>query len=210
MVSTTLSVPQTVLASISSAVAETISAKSTTAAVSVIINQVFALSLPCADQSSSHSGLSTGAKAGIGVGAGVGGLILLTLAIWFGFVARKRRQKKAANSQATAAPTAPHYSDTTGQMHDKQYQMFPPGTPQSGYPIPPGQVSPPVHQHGFGTQTSWPYSTQDQPGHMSISSEGTHQYGAASPGLPPGYMPEMEASAYRTQVRAQMHEMPTK
>src|SRR5436309_15952422 len=73
VVSTTISVPQTVLASISSVVAETISVKSTTAAVSVIINQVFALSIPCADDSESKStGLSTGAKAGIGGGASVG------------------------------------------------------------------------------------------------------------------------------------------
>ena len=213
VVSTTLSVPQTVLASISSAVAETISAKSTTAAVSVIINQVFALGLPCADDDD-DSGLSTGAKAGIGVGAAVGGLILITLAIWFCLIARKRRQKrreeetKSAAAAAVAAAAQLRYSGAPSQTQAKQYPLFPPPTPQSGYQIASDQFSPPMQQQGFGPQASWSYATQAPLGHMSISSDGTLQYGAANPSVPPRYIPEMEASAYHTQSRSQTHEIP--
>jgi hypothetical protein len=197
-----MSVPQTVLASISSAIAQTISAKSTTAEVSVIINQVFALSLPCGDASSNNSGLSTGAKAGIGVGAAVGGLILITLAVWFGFVAHKHRQKKAAQAQVPANTTGP-------QMYEnKQYSMFPPGSPQAGYPVLPGQLSPPIQQQGYGPHNSWPSPMQPQPGHFSVSSGSMRHYGASSPGLPPGYVSEMPA--YQVQARSQTHEMPGK
>jgi hypothetical protein len=202
MVSTTMSVPQTVLASISSAIAETISAQSTTAAVSVIINQVFALSLPCADENSSGSSLSTGAKAGIGVGVAVGGLILITLVIWFCVLARRRRKKKEAQVPVLAGPP---YTNVPNQMYDnKQYPVSPTAThpPPSGY-----QGSPPIHQQGFGPHGSWqqPPTPVAYSGHVSVSSDGMRQYGAASPGLPPGYM---EASAYHTQARSQTHEMP--
>jgi len=194
VVSTTISVPQTVLASISSAVAASVSVNSTTAAVSVIINQVFALSLPCADDES--TGLSTGAKAGIGVGAGVGGLILLGLALWFCLLARKRRQKKSAEAPVASSTTGPQYGGVPSQMYEnKQYLAFPPGSPQSGYAVPPGPGSPPIPHQSFGPHTLW-------------SSDDMRQYGALSPGLQPGYIAELPA--YQVQARSQMYGMPAK
>jgi hypothetical protein len=200
-----------VLASISSAVAATISVKSTTAAVSVIINQVFALSLPCADDGGDNgesTGLSTGAKAGIGVGAGVGGLILL-FALWFCVVAYKRRQKRRAEASLATSTTGPQYGGASNQTHEnKPYPMFPPGSPQPGYAVPTGPTSLLNPHQSLGTHTSWSPQTHTAPGHMSFSSDGTHQYGASSPGLPPGYIPEMPA--YQVQARSQRHELPTK
>lgn len=208
VVSTTISVPQTVLASISSAVAASLSVKSTTAAVSVIINQVFALSLPCADNYK-ETGLSTGAKAGIGVGAGVGGLILLGLALWFCLLARKRRQKKIAEALAASSTTGPQYGGVPSQMYDnKQYPVFPPRSPQPGYAVPPGQGSPSIPRRSFGPHTSWSSPTHTTQGNMSVSSDDIHQYGASSPGSQPGYIPEMPA--YQVQARSQMHELPAK
>lgn len=204
MLSSTMSIPQPVLASISSAVAATISAKSTTAAVSVIVNQVFALSLPCGPYADGgddddHYGLSTGAKAGIGVGAGVGGLILITLAIWFCVVRPKQRQNRDVRELSVSS-------------HGKQHPpAFPPGTPYSGYPIPPMQVSPPSHQQSFEPQNPWPSPVQPHPDHMSSSSDSARQHGSSSPGLLQGYAlyrPEhmTEMPAYLAQ--AQRHEMP--
>jgi hypothetical protein len=200
-----------VLASISSAVAATISVKSTTAAVSVIINQVFALSLPCADDGGDNgesTGLSTGAKAGIGVGAGVGGLILL-FALSFCLLAYKRRQKKRAEASVATSTTGPQYGGAPSQMHEnKPYPTFPPGSPQPSYAVPTGPNSPLNPHQSLGTHTSWSSQTHIAAGHMSLSSDGTHQYGASSPGLPSGYIPEMPA--YQVQARSQMHELPTK
>ena len=217
MLSSTMSVPQPVLASISSAVAATISAKSTTAAVSVIINQVFALSLPCgpyANNASTSTGLSTGAKAGIGAGAGAGALILITLAIWFCVVRPKLRQSRDARTQPTATDPGPRYSELPVSTHSKHHSpAFPPGTPHSGYAIPPMQVSPPSHQRSFEPQNSWPSLAQPQPypDHMSGSSDSARQYGSSSPGLLSGYVPYRpghmtEMPAYLAQ--AQRHEMP--
>ena len=205
VLSTTISVPQTVLASISSAVVATTSVKSTTVAVSVIINQVFALGLPCADDDNDEpTGLSTGAKAGIGVGAGVGGLILLGLALWFCLLAHKRRQKK----RAATTTTAPQYGGAPNEMHEnKQYPTFLPGSPQPGYAVPTGPGSPLNHHQSLGTDTSWSSQTHTMPGHMSLSSDGIRQYGPLSPGLPTGYIPEMPA--YQVQARSQMNELPT-
>jgi hypothetical protein len=203
-----MSVPQTVLASISSAVAATLSVKSTTAAVSVIINQVFALSLPCADEEE-PTGLSTGAKAGIGVGASVGGLILLGLALWFCLLARKRRQQRRAEAPPASSTTGPQYGGVPNQMYgNTQYPAFPPGSPQPGYAVPPGSGSPPTpHQsphQSFGPHGSWSPPTQTMQGHTSFSSDDMRQYGAWGSGLQPGYIAEMPA--YQAQARSQMHE----
>jgi hypothetical protein len=217
VISTTISVPQTVLASITSAVAATISVKSTTAAVSVIINQVFALSLPCGDDggdnggdNSESTGLSAGAKAGIGVGAAVGGLILLGLALWFCRLTHKRRQKKKSEeARMASSTTGPQYGGAPDQMYEnKQYPTFPPRSPQPSYAVPFGPGSPLNPHQSLGAHTSWSSQTHAKPGHMSFSSDGIHQYGASSPGLPPGYIPEMPA--YQVQARSQPHEMPAK
>jgi hypothetical protein len=211
VLSTTISVPQTVLASISSAVAASVPVKSTTAAVSVIINQVFALSLPCADDSddSDETGLSTAAKAGIGVGAGVGGLILLGLALGFCLLARKRRRRRRAEAPVASNTTGPQYGDVPNQMYEnKQYPALPPGSPQLGYAVPPGPGSPTSPHQNYGPHLSWSSQTHTMPGQTSISSDGIHQYSALSPGSKPGYFSEMPA--YQAQARSQMYEMPAK
>ena len=207
-ISTTISVPQTVLASISSAVAASHSVQSTTVAVSVIINQVFALSLPCADDYES-TGLSTSAKAGIGVGAGIGGLILLGLALWLCLLARKRRQKKSAEAPVASSTTGPQYGGVPSQMYEnKQYPAFPPGSPLPGYAVPPGPGSPSNPHQSFGQHNSWSSPTHTTQGHTSASSDDIRQYGASSPGSQPGYISEMPA--YQAQARSQMHELPAK
>lgn len=211
VVSTTISVPQTVLASISSVVVASLSVTSTTAAISVIINQVFALSLPCADDGEEEepTGLSTGAKAGIGVGAGVGGLILLGLALWFCLLVRKRRQKKSAEAPVASSTTGPQYGGVPSQMYEsKQYPAFPPGSPQLGYVVPPGPGSPSIPRQSFGPHTSWSSPAHTMQGHMSLSSDDMRQYGALSPVLQPGYIAEMPA--YQVQARSQMYEMPAR
>jgi hypothetical protein len=207
VISTTISVPQTVLASISSAVAASASVNSTTVAVSVIINQVFALSLPCADDNES-TGLSTGAKAGIGVGAGVGSLILLGLVLWFCLLARKRRQKKRAEASVASGTTGPQDGGVPSQMYEnQQYPAFLPGSPQPGYAVRPGPGSPPIPHQSFGPHTLWS-PTHTMQGNTSVSSDDMRQYGASSPGLQPGYIAELPA--YQVQARSQMYGMPAK
>ncbi|KAK6366517.1 hypothetical protein LTS17_010603 [Exophiala oligosperma] len=92
-----------------------------TPTVSVIINQVFALGLPCADdegedEDKDETHLSTGSKIGIGVGVGVAG-ILLSLSVWACLAVRHRRRKRmrALEVAATQAggPIRPSHLDTT-------------------------------------------------------------------------------------------------
>ena len=206
VVSKTFSVPQTVLASISSAVAATITAQSTTAAVSVIINQVFALSLPCADDGGDNgesTGLSTGAKAGIGVGAGVGGLILL-FALSFCVVAYKRRQMRRAEASLATSTTGPQYGGAPNQGNENKQYLTSPTTTDAA---PSGYQSPPqMHPQGFTPHASWQQPPTTQSGHVSVSSEGMYAYGTSPPNSPPGYIPEMPA--YQVQARSQRHELP--
>ena len=196
------------LASISSAVAASLSVKSTTAAVSVLINQVFALSLPC-EENYEETGLSTGAKAGIGVGASVGGLILLGLALWFCLLAHKRRQKRIAEAPVASGTTGPQYGGVPSQMYDnKPYPAFPPGSPRPGYAVPLGPGSPSIPHQSFEPHTSWSSPTHTTQGNTSASSDDIRQYGVSSPGLQPGYIREMPA--YQVQARSQIHELPTR
>ncbi|KIW10396.1 hypothetical protein PV08_11358 [Exophiala spinifera] len=111
LTTTVYSPAPSVLSSITSVISASMAAASTTTTptVSVIINQVFALGLPCADNAEGESGkdkthLSTGAKAGIGAGVGVAG-ILLILGLWACLAVRHRRRKKmrALEAAATAA-----------------------------------------------------------------------------------------------------------
>jgi hypothetical protein len=199
-ISKTVSVPQSVLASISSAVAATISVQTTTAVVSVVINQVFALSLPCGGDERESSGLSTGAKAGIGVGAAAGGLILITLAIWLCLIVRKRRQKKEMQARDNSA--GPQAGDAPNQVYEsKQY----PTSPSIAYTVPPGYQGPgPIHPQSFGSYTSWQQPPIARPGHISVSSDGTRTYSTSTPNSPSAYVTEMPA--YRAQM--QRHEMP--
>lgn len=124
-------------ASIVSAVAET---ASTTATVSVIVNQVYALGLPCAVEL--ETGLSTGAKAGIGVGAGVGGLIVICLITIIILMYRRNKnsqrresayhealEKQMAASTNTGSSTAPF--STPYMMQSPVSPHIPLGSPMS-------------------------------------------------------------------------------
>jgi hypothetical protein len=91
MLSTTATLPTAVSESIISAVAMTASAAAT---VSIIIDQIYALGLPCGNEKPAR-GLSTGAKAGIGIGATVAGLLLIGLCLFVGILLGKRRSRRA-------------------------------------------------------------------------------------------------------------------
>jgi hypothetical protein len=111
MLSTIVPLPTSISNSIISAVAATVSA---TATVSVIINQVYALGLPCADEST--RGLSTGARAGIGVGAGVGGLLLLSLFLLIYIYVGKGRLGCGKGNTSYYQPPEKQVSPSTGAM----------------------------------------------------------------------------------------------
>jgi hypothetical protein len=111
MVSTIIPLPTSVSNSIISAAAMMVSA---TTRVSVIINQVYALGLPCADEPT--SGLSTGAKAGIGVGAGVGGLLLLSLSLLICGCVKRTRLGSGQENTSYYQPPEKKMSPSTGAM----------------------------------------------------------------------------------------------
>jgi hypothetical protein len=147
MLSTTVSIPPSVSNSISSAVAKTAFA---TATVSVIINQVFALGLPCGDKPA--SGLSTAAKVGIGVGAGVGGLLLLGFILFvLTRIGKRRLQKRQPPPPIDTTyrqPQAKHMSASTAAMSS-------PASMGSSYL---GQASPQFHpqsdSYGFPARSA--------------------------------------------------------
>lgn len=177
MLSTVVPIPSSVSNSISSVVAQTASA---TATVSVIINQVFALGLPCADDS--DGGLSTGAKAGIGVGAGVGGLLLIGLILFILVrVGRKRLQKR----QAPAPFNTAHYQPQEKRMTASTGTMSPPagmGSPYMGPPSP--QFRPQDHSYGFARSSAF----EPQQSHAS--------WGIQTPvAMPPRYRSPIEMQA---------------
>ncbi|XEV06134.1 hypothetical protein FSHL1_011421 [Fusarium sambucinum] len=65
-------------------------------------------SKPVEDDTSSSSGLTTGAKAGIGVGVGVGTLLVGVLAwLWM----KRRNKKKASGSEMGVSPTDSHFTE---------------------------------------------------------------------------------------------------
>ncbi|KAM0505462.1 hypothetical protein ACHAP8_001689 [Fusarium lateritium] len=65
-------------------------------------------SKPVEDDTSSSSGLTTGAKAGIGVGVGVGALLVGVLAwLWM----KRRNKKKASGSEMGVSPTDSHFTE---------------------------------------------------------------------------------------------------
>lgn len=80
--------------SLSSYVAATATASTPTVSVKVIVDQVFALSLPLkhGKEQTSSSGLSTTTKIGIGVGAGVGGILAILLCAWLIWLKHRRRR----------------------------------------------------------------------------------------------------------------------
>jgi hypothetical protein len=187
MLSTTIPIPSAVSNSITSAVAET--ASSATATVSVIINQVFALGLPCSGES--KSGLSTGAEAGIGVGAGVGGLLLIGLIVFTMVLVGKKRlkQRQQAPPMANTSYYPPqdnkHMSATTGAMSPYTSmgspalgQMSPQFQPQMpSYSFPPSSAFGSEHPHGrWGPQPqSLPPQYRGPPAEMQAPI--THEIG---------------------------------
>jgi hypothetical protein len=166
MLSTTVPLPPSVSNSIVSAVAMTASSMAT---VSVIINEVYALGLPCADESDDESkdegGLSTGAKAAIGVGAGVGGLLLLGLFFFLGIcVQRRARRRKSEGTNYSQPPdkqttTNPGSITPAMSMGSQPGQMSPQfQTPNLAYGFPANQNYNPNMPH-----TSWMSQTPSIP-----------------------------------------------
>lgn len=71
------------------------------------INRVFALGLPCADdaeEEGGHSGLSTGAKAGIGAAVAVGGILLILGIVALVLVCRRRTKKRDPDATRSELP----------------------------------------------------------------------------------------------------------
>jgi hypothetical protein len=141
----TLSTP--VSQSIISAIAATASAAIT---VSIVVNQVYALGLPCADEPK-HD-LSAGAKAGIGIGVSIGGLILLSLILFIGFRIGRKKVRHGQNHTSFPEPPEMHTSPGIGTM----------ATPSStGSPYMAPKFQPlshaydfPVHPSSWGSQAS--------------------------------------------------------
>lgn len=205
LTSSVIQLPTSVVASISSAVISSISsvgsgvsssaASVTTVAtptVSVIINEIFALGLPCAEEEggSSHSGLSTGAKVGIGLGSA--GAFLLLLLLWAFLAAQHKKHKKEKETAQGQTPNQP-WSPTS--KHISAVSTMPPVSPINsqnaytaqqqhqvyGYPSPggtqtyaSGQTFPSPHQ-GWGhdsmmsTPSGYPHSGSYQPGFLPSS-----------------------------------------
>ena len=178
----TLTVPMTadssVLASISSAAAASV-ATATTTTITVIVNQVFAVGLPCADNVKEHGNhLTTAAKAGIGAGAGVFGLLLIGF-IWCWLAVRHRRRKKMKNLQdantAAGGPIRPEYSAYNTTQADPKHMSM--ATTAAGSPPMQQQQQQQFYggtpQHGFSPAFGYAGSAQMAPQHDPYS----HPYG---------------------------------
>jgi hypothetical protein len=134
MLSTTATLPAAVSESIVSEAAMTASA---TATVSVIIDRIYALGLPCGDEPA--RGLSTGAKAGIGIGATVAGLLLLGLCIFIGVLLGKRRSRHANDHTDYYQPTQKNPMSAGDSYHSND-----PNKPHSSWASQAPIVLPPV------------------------------------------------------------------
>ncbi|OAL36393.1 hypothetical protein AYO20_04289 [Fonsecaea nubica] len=203
---TTISPGSDVLASITSMVSASLVAESatTTPTVNVIVNQVWALGLPCADdeegeEEEDHTHLSTGAKIGIGVGVGVAGLLIIGF-LWACLAVRHRRRAKmrkleAANTAAggpirpesgayVAAQENPkHMSVATSMgspnMMQQQQQQPPYGSPT----------------HGFSPAFGYTVPQAQPPQMMQVHDAYGHPYGiqAVGPGYPPMGYPQSQS-----------------
>lgn len=150
--------------------------------MSVIINQVFALGLPCADDNAGGSGLSTGAKAGIGVGAGVVGLLLISsilfLLVRVGKKRLRRRQPPPPLNTGYHQPQEKHMSTSTGAMPSP----FGPGSSHNGHGS--SQLYPESTAYGFSTSPALGLKQS----HASWGSQPTIN-------VPPQYRPPVEMQA---------------
>jgi hypothetical protein len=193
--STIVPIPSSVSNSITSAVAQTASA---TATVSVVLDEVFALGIPCADQDS--SGLSTGTKAGIGVGVGVGGLLLLGLIVFILVLVCKKRLKRRQKAPGPVntgyyPPQEKHMSTTTGMMSPytgmgspalgQMSPQFPqPQMPLYGFPASPAFGSNQYHA-SWGSQPHW-LPPQYPPQPVEMQGPLTHEIGDDQRSTQPG------------------------
>jgi hypothetical protein len=183
MLTTAMPLPASVSSSVVSAIAIT---ASTAATVSVIVNEVYALGLPCADEPTGEGGLSTGAKIGIGVGAGVGGLLLLGLAFLAGIYVRRLM---AGQRQQAATPSQPQ--DKYGTPN--QYVTTPTTSMSSPQP---GQTP-----HQFPNTMMYSF-----PPNQSYNANMPHASWISQSSIPPQYRPptvELQVSEHR-----EFHEAP--
>ncbi|OAP56389.1 hypothetical protein AYL99_09568 [Fonsecaea erecta] len=194
---TTISPDSAVLASITSMVSASLAAQSTvsTPTVNVIVNQVWALGLPCADDEDEedHTHLSTGAKIGIGVGVGVAGLLLIGL-FWACLAVRHRRRAKmrkleAANT-AAGGPIRPESTAYAAAQENPKHMsvattMAP--SPSVGSPhMMQQQYGSPTH--GFSPAFGYAAPQQGQPPQMmQVQDPYGHPYGIQA--IPEGYPP---------------------
>ncbi|KAK5269692.1 hypothetical protein LTR99_007128 [Exophiala xenobiotica] len=221
LTTTVYSPDPSVLSSITSVISASMVAASTTSTptVSVIINQVFALGLPCADNAEedqgNHTHLSTGAKAGIGAGVGLAALFVI-LGLWACLAVRHRRRKKMraleAAANAAGGPVRPGASGPEtggayaaaaglggGGNEAKHMSMAttitgPPGSPgmQQQSPLMGGFGQP----HGYGPAFGYVQPQQHQ-GMMQMPQDmygGAYGMGVQHPGGGGFYSPPMSQS----------------
>ncbi|OQV05293.1 hypothetical protein CLAIMM_10059 [Cladophialophora immunda] len=201
---TTLSPDSAVLASITSMVSASLVAQSetatTTPTVNVIVNQVWALGLPCADdeeggeEGGDHTHLSTGAKVGIGVGVGVAVLLLIGF-LWACLAVRHRRRAKmrkleAANT-AAGGPIRPESGAYAAARENPKHisvatNMAP--SPAMGSPNMMQQQHPyGSPTHGFSPAFGYAAPQSQPPQMMQVQDAYGNPYGIQA--LPQGYPP---------------------
>ncbi|KAK5064828.1 hypothetical protein LTR84_000662 [Exophiala bonariae] len=208
LTTTVYSPDASVLASITSVVAASIASASTTTTptISVIVNQVFALGLPCADDEGDgeHSGLSIGAKAGIGAGAGVGALLILFAIIACFMVAKRRRKKNKQQQQQQHDPTTsssglpvPQMMAGTGSgvSDGKHLSAATTMTPGSPIMFPQPQTQPQMNQY---IQPQYPGAMGGQPQSHGYSPA----FGHSQPLGPPQMVQDQYGGMYNMQPTA--------
>ncbi|KIW93858.1 uncharacterized protein Z519_05173 [Cladophialophora bantiana CBS 173.52] len=204
---TTISPDSAVLASITSVVSASLAAQSTmtTPTINVIVNQVWALGLPCADDNAkeeNHTHLSTGAKIGIGVGVGVAALLLIGF-LWACLAVRHRRRAKmrkleAANT-AAGGPIRPESGAyATAQENSKHISVATTMAPSPGMGSPNmmQQAYGSPAQHGFSPAFGYAAPQAQPPQMMQVQDPYHHPYGVqpAPQGYPPmGYPPSSQS-----------------
>ncbi|KIX99785.1 uncharacterized protein Z520_04421 [Fonsecaea multimorphosa CBS 102226] len=192
---TTISPDSAVLASITSMVSASLAAQSTmtttTPTINVIVNQVWALGLPCADdeeggEEGDHTHLSTGAKVGIAVGVGVGGLLIIGF-LWACLAVRHRRRAKmrkleAANT-AAGGPIRPesgaYAAAQENPKHASMASTMVAPTPSIGSPNMHEPYGSPPGTHGFSPAFGYAAPPQAQPPQMMQMQVQQDPYGHA-------------------------------
>ena len=112
-------------------------------------DRVFALGLPCGDDDEEeHSGLSTGAKAGIGAGVAVGTLLLALAIIALWKICRRRRENSEKDAIASELPVQAAAAGGPETKHLSAATTMTPGSPAM-YPALQtySQSQTPMHQY---------------------------------------------------------------